>query len=625
MKLSARTILAKSLGDLRCAWPQLIAADLVARVLTLALLTPLCGLLLKLFLATTPTGVVADTAIVDFLLHPIGLATLIICGSFSLAVWFVETSQLMVIAFGCSEDRRVRVLEALKYTGKRASALVHLALLVVVRLLLVALPFVAAIGATYWFLLRRYDIGYYLAERPPEFRTAIAIAGLLLTVMGLLVIIRVAGWLLALPMVLFDGLGGRDALRASEQATAPQRWRLVVWLAAWLVVPVLVSSLVNLVAGGLADAFIPRDGSHMAFVIAWLSGLLVVSGLAHFVILVGTTILFPLVVVRLYRSLAGPGALGIKVAKTGPPGPGTFWKIPGKAILLTGVAALVLVAGGAYRFARTVDWQDHAQIIAHRGGSAAAPENTLAAFRQGIADGADWLELDVQENADGDVVVVHDRDFMRVARRETHVFQITGSELRDLDVGSFFAPAFADQRVPTLRDVLEQVKGRAGLFIELKYYGHDQALERKVVDLVEAAGMTSRTVIMSLEYDGIRKTAEMRPRWTYGLLNAVAIGDLTRLQVDFLALAAKGATYSTIRRAHRRGLKVYAWTINDPIQMWVMMSRGVDGIITDRVALARQVMDLRARVTPLGRFVIWMAGEAGLLHGKEWSSSKDDA
>src|SRR5262249_19809659 len=159
----------------------------------------------------------------------------------------------------------------------------------------------------------------------------------------------------------------------------------------------------------------------------------------------------------------------------------------------------------------------------------------------------------------------------------------------DLDVGSYLGPAFADQRVPLLRDVLELAKGHAGLFIELKYYGHAHSLEQKVVDLVESTGMTPHVVIMSLDYDGVRKAAAIRPDWTYGLLNAVAVGDLTRLNVNFLALAAKAASYETIRHAHARGMKVYAWTINDPVQMWVMMSRGVDGVITDRVALAQRV------------------------------------
>jgi glycerophosphoryl diester phosphodiesterase len=130
---------------------------------------------------------------------------------------------------------------------------------------------------------------------------------------------------------------------------------------------------------------------------------------------------------------------------------------------------------------------------------------------------------------------------------------------------------------------------------------------------------------MSLSYAGVRKTAALRPGWTYGLLNALAVGDLTRPDVGFLALAAKGATLSTIRRAHRRSLKVYVWTIDDPVQMWVMMGRGVDGIITDRVALAHRIQVLREEATPLGRFVVWRAGEAGLLQGVDQSSDADDA
>lgn len=135
----------------------------------------------------------------------------------------------------------------------------------------------------------------------------------------------------------------------------------------------------------------------------------------------------------------------------------------------------------------------------------------------------------------------------------------------------------------------------------------------------------SAIVIMSLDYDGVRKTAALRPGWTYGLLNTVAIGDLTHLDVDFLGLIAQAASFSMIRHAHRRGMKVYAWTVDDPVQMSVMMSRGVDGIITNQVALARQVQDLRAKLTLLGRVVLWFAGETGLLHGMEQSSARDEA
>ena len=625
VKLSVRSILVESLNDLRRTWPQLVLTDLLVRVLAVVVLTPVVGLLLKLFLSSTETGVVTDVAIVGFLLRPAGIAALLIVGAVSLGLLFAETGGLMVIGFGSSEDRRVTWLEAFRYAYRRVAQLVHLAWFAVVRLLLIVLPFLVAVGAVYWFLLRTYDINYYLAQKPPEFVVAVVAAGLLLTVMAILIVMRIAGWLLALPMVLFEGAHGRKALSASEEATATHRRQLFLWLCGWIVAVGLLSTLVTFLVGLIGEVLIPHGSSNVTLLLVALSAVIVVSGVANFAVAVFTTVLFPLLVVRLYRSLAGPGELTPAIAPQGSLGETPSWQVPGKAILLGGAVMLVVIVAGAYLATRDLEWEDHAQIIAHRGGAAVAPENSMAAFRRGIADGADWLELDVQENADGVVVIEHDRDFMRVAGVDLGVWQATDADLVDMDIGSFFGPEFSDQRVPTLREVLELAKGQSGVFIELKYYGYDTNLEAKVVALVEETGMESDIVVMSLEYDGVRKTAALRPEWTYGLLNAVSVGDLTRLDVDFLALSANAASYSMIRRAQGRGMKVYVWTIDDPVQMTVMMSRGVDGIITDEVALARHVQDLRAKLTPLGRLVVWLAGESGLLRGAENTSAREDA
>ena len=80
-----------------------------------------------------------------------------------------------------------------------------------------------------------------------------------------------------------------------------------------------------------------------------------------------------------------------------------------------------------------------------------------------------------------------------------------------------------------------------------------------------------------------------------------------------------------IHRAHKRGMKIYVWTVNDPVQMSVMMSRGVDGIITDDPALVRRVIELREQLSPFGRIVVWIAGEIGLLHGADKYSIEEDA
>jgi len=623
--ISLRSALAGALSDLRRTWPQLLIVDLLARLFAVTILTPLVGLLIKLFLATTATGVVADQAIVSFLLHPIGVAALVVVSAVSLSILFVETGQLMVIGFGAVEDRRVSWLDALFYAFRRALPLARLAGSAVVRLLALALPFVAAVAVVYGLFLRAHDINYYLADKPPEFKGAIVAAGFIVTVMALVMIYKIAGWLLSMPMVLFEDMGGRPALHGSELATKAVRRKLTVWIVALLVAAFLLAMAVTSLVGLAANLLVPRDGSNLTLLLVVLSGLLVISGLANLAVSFFTTALFSLLVARVYRSLAGPGALLPEIVPRGTLGPKASCRISGKALLAAGVGVLLVVLAVSYLTLGDRRFEDDIQIIAHRGGSAVAPENTMAAFRRGIDDGAVWLEMDVQEDADGTVVIQHDSDFMRVAGADLTVWNATAAELIDLDVGSFFAPEFSDQRVPKLRDVLELARGNAGLFIELKYYGHDVRLEQKVVDLVEEAGMASEIVIMSLEYDGVQKTASLRPDWTYGLLSAVAIGDLSRLDVDFLALTSRAASLSTIRHTHQQDKKIFVWTVDDPVQMWSMMSRGVDGIITNRVELAQHVMTLRAHMTPIGRFIIWMAAESGLLSGMEHSSERGDA
>jgi glycerophosphoryl diester phosphodiesterase len=474
-------------------------------------------------------------------------------------------------------------------------------------------------------LIRTHDINYYLARKPPEFMAAVFAVGLLLAALAVIIASKIASWLLALPIVLFEQTGGKQALQISDATTRPQRRKLTLWLLGWLALTALLSAAVTAVVGWLGGFAVSQGASNLALLLISLSLVIIAAVVANLAVSVFTTVLFPLLVIRLYRSMAGPGELRPEIGEPGSLTERASLRVPGKIVFAGGIVAAVLVVVGFTMAVDDPDWEDPTQIIAHRGGAWVAPENTMAAFERGIADGADWLELDVQENADGTVIVEHDRDFMRAAGSKLNVWQATNADLTDLDIGSSFSPEFSDQRVPTLREVLELARGKAGVFIELKYYGHDVNLEEKVVGIVEETGMTDNIVVMSLSYDGVRKTAALRPNWTYGLLNAIAIGNLTRLDVDFLALTSKATTIPMIRRAHRRDMKTYPWTINDPVQMWVMMSRGVDGIITDRVALANHIKHLRTEVTPVERFIVWIAGEIGLLRGVEQTSSEEDA
>ena len=248
--------------------------------------------------------------------------------------------------------------------------------------------------------------------------------------------------------------------------------------------------------------------------------------------------------------------------------------------------------------------QNPALVIAHRGASATAPENTLAAFRLAAEQHTDFVELDVQESGDGQVLVVHDSDLMKVGRDATKIWEGDAAQLRAVDIGSYRGPQFSAERVPTLAEALATCKGGCRVVVELKSYGHNQQLEERVVAIVEAAGMEGDCIFMSLDHEMMRKLKALRPSWRVGLLVAKAICDLTELKADFLAVEARMATRRFVWRAHRAGQDVYIWTVNDAAWMFMGLSRGVDGLITDKPDLARAVIERRAAMSNAERFLV---------------------
>lgn len=285
---------------------------------------------------------------------------------------------------------------------------------------------------------------------------------------------------------------------------------------------------------------------------------------------------------------------------------------PARVFIVGIVGVIVAVTVGAVTVS-TVQLDDNTQIMAHRGSSAVAPENTLAAIKQAIEDGADWVEIDVQETADGEVVVFHDSDFMKLAGKELKIWDATMADLKDIDVGSWFAPRFKNERVPTLGQVLVECKGRIGVNIELKYYGHNKRLEQRVVEIVEQHGMASDVVVMSLKIDAVEKMKSIRPNWKVGLLMSVSAGGLENLDVDFLAVNADFVNRRFVRSAHDLDREVYVWTVNDAASMSAMMTRGVDSIITDKPALGRAVLNQRAKLSAPERLLLELAGTLGVV------------
>jgi glycerophosphoryl diester phosphodiesterase len=209
-------------------------------------------------------------------------------------------------------------------------------------------------------------------------------------------------------------------------------------------------------------------------------------------------------------------------------------------------------------------------------------------------------------------VVAHDTDLMKLGGAAMKIWESPLALLRSVDLGSRIDPRFSSERMPTLAEALAVCKGRSRVIVELKSYGHNDRLEERVAAVVEAAGMADDCMFMSLDHEMVRTMKRLRPNWRSGVLVAKALGDLTSLGADFLAVEKKLANRSFIRRAHRAGQEVYVWTVDDPAQMLAAMSRGVDGLITNQPDLARIVVERRAAMSDAQRVLVALLVRLGV-------------
>jgi glycerophosphoryl diester phosphodiesterase len=613
--LAPRAILPAMLGIIRDTWRQLVLVDLLAKAIGFLVVTPIVTLLLRLAAARRGSAVLTDEEILWFFLSPLGIPATVSVGAVALWLVFVQHGAILAIARADSAGKRVTAWRAYAVVARRGVTVLRLAAGLILRLLLLSAPFVGAMAAAYLALLTSYDINYYLSVQPPAFWVAGALNALLAVALLVTVGFALLRWLFALPVLLFERTGVRAALHRSVTLTAGRRRAIAVWVVGWAAVSFAVTSVLTGAVGAFGRLLVPAGSGSLAVVALAVGVVFAVAVLLNLVISVVVASLLGVLVERLYVGCGGadlpPTVLEAQpderaVVPTG--------RVARRVFPAALAAALVVVAAGTAWLATTVRVEDTTEITAHRGSSAHAPENTLAAVEQAIAGGADWVEIDVQELADGTVVVVHDRDLKRLGGVDLRVAGSTYEELRDVDVGSWFAPEYADQRIPTLAQVLALCRGRAGVNIELKYYGSLGTLAERVIRIVEQEGMASEVVLMSLNHEAVRQAKALRPEWTIGILTAVALGNVARLETDFLAVSASLATRAFIRAAHRRGRAVHVWTVNDPLQMSVLMSRGVDNIITDVPAAARNVLEERAEMTAVQRLMVEVGAWLGIVN-----------
>jgi len=587
------------------SWTRFLAIHVAVSVLIFTLLTPAATGLLRMAVSLSGSAALSDQDILFFFLSPTGFVSLLVLASIFSIIIFLEHAALLVVAASTNEGEAASVKQVLVFLVGRMAGLFRLAMLVLLRVLANLLPFVLLLLLLYKLLLSDYDINYYLAEKPSEWRLAIALGGLVAVACCANLLRLFINWVFCLPLLMFSGRSPAQSLADSQAAAQGHRMAIGTWLLAWIAGSTLLTTAVSALLALAGMYLIPSAAGSVESLLLALGTVSLTGFVLYFAITFAASAWLSLLIMKLFterglRAEVRPQAIADAAGRQPVL---ADRRVLGWGLLAGFVAALLL----AWVLIERLQFENSTEVMAHRGASAAAPENTIAAVQLAIDSGAQWVEIDVQETADGRVAVVHDSDLKKIGGSALTVAGSTLDQLRQVDIGSGFGPEFSDQRIPTLEEVLELCKGRIGVNIELKYYGQQVRLEERVAEIVERSGMVDQVVFMSLSYDGIQTLRRLRPDWKVGLLSSVAIGNLADLDVDFLALNGRAASRHLIRQAHKRNKQVFVWTVNDPVAMASMIGRGADALITDEPALAVTVLGEFEQLEPAQRLLIQLA------------------
>lgn len=234
---------------------------------------------------------------------------------------------------------------------------------------------------------------------------------------------------------------------------------------------------------------------------------------------------------------------------------------------------------------------DKIQVTSHRGFSHDVPENTLPAIEKAIDEQADFVEVDVRVTKDGELVLLHDNNLKRTVGINKKIWDMSYAQIADLDAGSWLSKEYADTRIPTLREVLELSKGKVMLNLDLKYRSQEEGLAEKVVELIKEYEMEWQCVVSSTSLKCIEKVKELNPDIRTGFITYQIYSGLYENEaVDFFSMKYNLVSKGVVRQVHKNGKEIHVWTVNSKTEFERLERIGVDNIITDNPAYAKQVL-----------------------------------
>lgn len=577
-----------SYKNIRFSYWENLLFEAIYKILTISIFTPFISLIFNKFLYFAGFNSLTNGELIRFGLSRYGFLTFIVLTPIIIGVIFIELSVLIIISYFSNYKKRINLKSALKKAFSNIKIIFGFGMIHMALYLILLLP-LFNVGANSS-LIPSLSIPNFISDELMK----TTLGGILyLLVLAVIFYLNVR-WIYSIHIVILEGeTSFRRAAKKSSEIVKKNYIKTVVILISsiilffllYILLSFLLVSLICFIIWLVNKSFVYKFSPAITFVI---------SLTLYYILMTITTPIVINTLTILYLDYCDKKNICIdNIEFTSADKKQSFTVKHKKVILsLVIVPALLffvitslLVDSSIVRAVN--DTHNNFKIMAHRGYTNAGVENSLEAIEGAINANADFAEIDVLQTKDNKLIVIHDTNLKRLAKKNVNVYDLTLDEIKTLQTSQ---NGFVS-KIPTLDEVLKLSKGRIKLNIELKLHGYENNFVDDFLNILNENDFYNECIVQSTNYNILKEVNKKAPKLTVGYIVVAGIPNVEFMDIDFLSVEESIISNKLIMACRLFNKDIYVWTANTLTSIEEYYYMGVDGVITDEVKAARELID----------------------------------
>ncbi len=567
----------------------LLKFEFIFKLLTVLVASPIFLGLFNLITRLTGYSYLTKENFLNFLLNPITLVMLIILFFLITFYSIFDIGVIIYLTDGSYHKKKIKLKDAIKYSLKKSSKVLHLKNILIVFLVIFLIPFLnMGIGIN---LISSIKIPEFIMDFIKDNQTLF----ILYTILVILLMVLFLRWIYSLHYYFLEDCNFKESIKKSNNLSKKNHLKDLIKIS---LTQILLSIIYLLFI--ILEIFIIIVINKIFNQITILNSLLititwVVIAISFIIYAILSTAISYIILSALFyhhKNERKEEIVNINWTQEEEKKKKKNYIVIILTIMILFILTIFtnLIMKG--KFNLNVEYLRTMEVTAHRGASVLYPENTMSAFVGAKELGADWIELDIQQTKDNNLIVLHDTNFKRTAGVNLNTWDATIEDVLKLDVGKFKGKEFTGEKVPLFEDVIKWAKdNNMKLNIELKPTGKEKDFEKNVVDIIKKYNFENDCVITSQVYDVLENIKKASENIITVYVTALAYGDISKLDAaDYFSVEATSVTKTMVSKLHNEGKQIYAWTVNTEESINKMINLNVDNIITDNPTLAKNLI-----------------------------------